>query len=77
MPEKTSYRAEASLGDKIRVVEKESSHLRRTGTVVREMAFRPGVLKVHFDGDPVSKVEEVTRQQCVVIREPAARVIDG
>lgn len=71
----SGYRAE--LGDKIRVVDQGSPHLRRTGTVVRVMDFRPGVLKVHFDGDPVTRVEEVTRQQCMVIREPEARVHNG
>ena len=67
----SGYRAE--LGDKIRVVDQGSPYLRRTGTVVRVMDFRPGVLKVVFDGDPVARVVELMRQQCVLIKEPAAR----
>jgi hypothetical protein len=59
----------AHIGDKIRVTDLMSPHASRTGTVIAESSLTPGVLKVHFDGDPgsLAKAEEVRRWQCIVI----------
>jgi len=56
----------ATEGDRIRVTDAGSRFLRRKGWVIHPHELTPGVLVVHFDGDPPGQTEEVRRWQVVV-----------